>query len=303
VLRTWFKFGMVTSHAYVWRQSIRRQEGPGTREIFERVSKLASEGKTFAVATIINHTGSVPRRVAKMIIQPDGSTMGTIGGGCVETEVVAQALKLLKGGEKGVHVNSYNLIEEELDGVGMNCGGKIDVAVEIIEPTPKLVIIGSGHLAQALSRIGRMLDFDVAVLDPMAKKESFPEAAQVVADFVDKGLSKIRVDQSTYIVILTRHKDDVPALKGSLKTNAAYIGMIASRRRAALVFNQLLKKGVPEKQLERVCSPVGLDIGADTPEEIAISILAEIIKIRRLGREHEASSKRLRFSEIKTVGK
>jgi len=274
-----------------------------TREVFETIGKLASEGKTFAVATIINHTGSVPRRVAKMIIQPDGTTVGTIGGGCVETEVVAQALKLLREGEKGVHVNSYNLIEEEFDGVGMNCGGKIDVAVEIIEPTPKLVIIGSGHLAQALSRIGRMLDFDIAVLDPMAKKESFPEAAQVVADFVDKGLSKIRVDESTRIVILTRHKDDVPALKGSLKTNAGYIGMIASRRRAALVFNQLLKKGVPEKQLERVYSPVGLDIGADTPEEIAISILGEIIKIRRLGREHEASSKRLRFSEIKTVGK
>jgi len=274
-----------------------------TREVLETIGKLASEGKTFAVATIINHTGSVPRRVAKMIIQPDGTTVGTIGGGCVETEVVAQALKLLREGEKGVHVNSYNLIEEEFDGVGMNCGGKIDVAVEIIEPTPKLVIIGSGHLAQALSRIGRMLDFDIAVLDPMAKKESFPEAAQVVADFVDKGLSKIRVDESTRIVILTRHKDDVPALKGSLKTNAGYLGMIASRRRAALVFNQLLKKGVPEKQLERVYSPVGLDIGADTPEEIAISILGEIIKIRRLGREHEASSKRLRFSEIKTAGK
>ena len=274
-----------------------------TREVLETIGKLASEGKTFAVATIINHTGSVPRRVAKMIIQPDGTTVGTIGGGCVETEVVAQALKLLREGEKGVHVNSYNLIEEEFDGVGMNCGGKIDVAVEIIEPTPKLVIIGSGHLAQALSRIGGMLDFDIAVLDPMAKKESFPEAAQVVADFVDKGLSKIRVDESTRIVILTRHKDDVPALKGSLKTNAGYIGMIASRRRAALVFNQLLKKGVPEKQLERVYSPVGLDIGADTPEEIAISILGEIIKIRRLGREHEASSKRVRFSEIKTAGK
>jgi xanthine dehydrogenase accessory factor len=137
----------------------------------------------------------------------------------------------------------------------------------------------------------------------MVKKESFPEATQVVAEFVDKGLPKIHVDKSTYIVILTRHKDDVPALRSSLKTGAAYIGMIASRRRAALVFNQVLKKGVTEKDLERVYSPVGLGIGADTPEEIAVSILGEIIKIRRLGREHEASSKRLRFSEIKTVGK
>jgi xanthine dehydrogenase accessory factor len=273
------------------------------REVLQAISRLANEGKTFAVATIIGHTGSVPRRVAKMIIQPDGTTIGTIGGGCVETEVAAQALKLLKEGEAGVHVNSYNLIEEESEGVGMDCGGKMDVAIEVIEPSSKLVIIGSGHLTMALSRMAKMLGFEIAVLDPMAKKEGFPEATQVVAEFVDKGLPKIHVDQSTYIVILTRHKDDVPALKASLKTNAAYIGMIASRRRAALVFKQVIKKGVPEKQFERVYSPVGLDIGADTPEEIAISILSEIIRIKRLGREHETSSKRLRFPPIKTATK
>jgi xanthine dehydrogenase accessory factor len=265
------------------------------REILETISRLANEGKTFAIATIINHTGSVPRHVAKMIIQPDGTTFGTIGGGCVETEVAAQALRFLKEGEKGVHVNSYRLIEEEYDGVGMNCGGKIDVAIELIEPTSKLVIIGSGHLTQALTHMAKMLDFEIAIVDPMAKKESFPEAAQVVAEFVDKGLSKIHVDKSTFIVILTRHKDDVPALKASLKTNAAYVGMIASRRRAALVFKQVLKKGVPKKDLARVYSPVGLEIGADTPEEIAISILSEIIKIKRLGQENGASSKHLRI--------
>lgn len=263
------------------------------RELFETIGKLTGEGKTFAVATITGHTGSVPRRVAKMIIQPDGTAVGTIGGGCVETEVVAQALKLLKEGAKGVHVNSYDLIEEELGGVGMKCGGKVDVAIEIIEPTPKLLIIGSGHLAQALSRIGKMLDFDIVVIDPTAKRDSFPEAMQVLADFVETGLSKVKVDPSTCIVILTRHKDDVPALKGSLKTDAAYIGMVASRRRVALVFSQLLKEGFTEEQLGRVYSPVGLDIGAETPEEIAVSILAEIIKIRRLGREHEALSKKI----------
>ena len=271
------------------------------RDVLERINKLASEGKTFAVATIVSHTGSVPRRVAKMIIESDGTTFGTIGGGCVENEVAAQALKLLKDGEKGVHVNSYNLIEEEFDGVGMSCGGKIDVAIEIMEPTVKVVIVGSGHLAQALSRMARMLDFEVAVVDPMAKKESFPEAAQVVGEFVEKGLAKISIDQSTYVVILTRHKDDIPALKSSLKTNAGYIGMIASRRRAALVFDQLLKEGFSKEQVGRVYSPVGLDIGAETPEEIAVSILGEMIKLRRLGREHEAGSKKLEFPAAKPV--
>lgn len=238
-----------------------------------------------------------------MIIEPDGTTFGTIGGGCAETEVVTHALKLLKEGAKGVHVNSYDLVEEEFGGVGMNCGGKIDVAIEIMEPTPRLLIIGSGHLAQALSRIGKMLEFDIVVLDPMAKKESFPEAMQVVPDFVETGFPKVSVDQSTYIVILTRHKDDVPALKCSLKTNAAYIGMIASRRRVALVFSQLLKEGFTEEQLRRVYSPVGLDIGAETPEEIAVSILAEIVKIRRLGKEHEAASKKIPFQTIEALRK
>jgi xanthine dehydrogenase accessory factor len=294
---------LVTSDRQPRRGLIQRLEGLETREIFEAINKLVKEGEPFAVATIISHTGSVPRRVAKMVIESSGATVGTIGGGCVETEVAAEAVKLLREGEKGVHVKSYDLIEEEFGGVGMNCGGKIDVAIEIIEPTPKLLIIGSGHLAQALSRMGKMLGFDIAVLDPMAKKESFPEATQIVADFVEKGFSKISVDESTYIVILTRHKDDVPALKGSLKTDAAYIGMIASRRRVALVFNHMLKEGFTEQQLERVYSPVGLDIGAETPEEITISILAEIIKIRQLGREHEASSKKLRFPAIRPVGK
>lgn len=251
------------------------------------------EGKTFAVATIVSHTGSVPRHVAKMIIQPDGTTIGTIGGGCAETEVVGHALKLLKEGEKGVHVNSYDLIEEEFGCVGMNCGGKINVAIEIIEPTPRLLIIGSGHLGQALSRMARMLEFDITVIDPMAKKEDFPDATHVLSDFVETAFPKVSVDQSTYVVILTRHKDDIPALKCSLNTNAGYIGMVASRRRVALVFDQLAKEGFTQEQLKRVYSPVGLNIGAETSEEISISILGEIVKIRRLGKRQEAASKRI----------
>ncbi len=273
------------------------------REIFETISKLTREGKTFAVATITGHTGAVPRRVAKMVINADGTTIGTIGGGCVETEVVGEARKLLREGVKGVHVKNYDLIEEEFGGVGMNCGGKVEVAIEIIEPTPKLVIIGSGHLAQALSRMGKMLEFDIIVLDPMAKKESFPEAMQVIPEFVEKGFPKVDIDQSTYIVILTRHKDDIPALQVSLKTKPAYVGMIASRRRVALVFKQLLKEGLTEEELARVYSPVGLDIGAETPEEIAVSILAEIIRIRRLGKEQEPASKKIGLQTIKALDK
>ncbi len=272
-----------------------------TRGIFDAISRLTKEGKTFAVATITGHTGSVPRRVAKMVIQPNGSTVGTIGGGCVETEVVGSAIKLLKEGAKGVRVDSYDLIEEDFGGVGMNCGGKVEVAIEIIEPTPKLLIIGSGHMAQAVSRIGKMLEFDIIILDPMAKKQDFPDAEQVITDFVEAGFPKISIDGSTYVVILTQHKDDVPALTASLKTSAGYIGMIASRRRVALVFSQMLKQGFTEEQLSRVYSPVGLDIGAETPEEIAVSIMAEVVKIKRLGKEHGAISKKIGLSTIKAL--
>lgn len=294
---------MATSLLQFHSQITLAEEAAATREIFETISKLTREGKIFVVATITSHTGSVPRRVAKMIIEPDGATTGTIGGGCVETEVVARARRLLDEGAKGVHVDSYDLIEEEFGGVGMNCGGKVEVAIEIIEPTPKLLIVGSGHLAQALTRMGRMLEFDIIILDPMAKKESFPEALEVVSDFVDTGFPKISIDQSTYVVILTRHKDDVPALKNALKSNATYVGMIASRRRVALVFSQLLKEGFSEEQLASVHSPVGLDIGAETPEEIAVSILAEIIKIRRLGKEQGTPSKKISIQTTKTLDK
>ena len=236
-----------------------------------------------------------------MIIQSNGSTVGTIGGGCVETEVVGYALKLLKEGEKGVHARSYNLVEEDFGGVGMNCGGKVEVAIEIIEPTPRLLVIGSGHMAQSVSKIARMLEFDTTILDPMAKKEDFPDALDVIPDLVEVGFSKVNVDGSTYIVILTRHKDDMPALTASLKTDAAYIGMMSSRRRVALVFDQMLKQGFTEEQLSQVHSPIGLDIGAETPEELAVSIMAEIVKIKRMGKEHGAVSKKVGLSTIKAL--
>jgi xanthine dehydrogenase accessory factor len=251
--------------------------------IYEKMTELIREQETFAVATIVNYRGSVPRQIAKMIITKDQKTYGTIGGGCVEGQVVEEGILMLKQGVKGVTVKSYDLVEEEFGGVGMNCGGKIDVSIEIVEPNPRLIIIGSGHLSSAIANLSQLLGFEIIVIDPLATKDRFPESALVVPDFPETNLPNMQISSNTYIVIVTRHKDDLPALRTALKTKAEYIGLIGSRRRVLQAFRILLHEGFTQQQLNRVNAPVGLNIGAETPEEIAVSIMAEIIQRRRLG--------------------
>jgi len=269
--------------------------------IYRKVNELLERQETFALATIVDYKGSVPRRLAKMIITKDFKTYGTIGGGCVEGQVAEQAALMLREGAKGVVIKSYDLVEEEFGGVGMSCGGKIDVAIEIVEPDPELIIAGSGHLSTALSKLATRLGFDIIVIDPLAKKENFPEARLVVSDFVENNLSTIPVSSNSYIVIVTRHKDDLPALRAALKTKAGYIGLIGSKRRVLQAFRILLKEGFTEEQLEKVNAPIGLDIGAETPDEIAVSIMAEIVQRRRLGADKPAEPMKVRFASSKTI--
>jgi xanthine dehydrogenase accessory factor len=193
------------------------------------------------------------------------------------------------------------LVEEEFGGVGMNCGGKIDVAIEIVEPEPRLIIAGSGHISTAIARLAHMLGFEIIVIDPLAKKEKFPEAGAVISDFVETNLPNIQVSSKTYIVIVTRHKDDLPTLRAALKTGAGYIGLIGSKRRVLQSFRTLLREGFTEEQLERVNAPIGLDIGAETPDEIALSIMAEITQHRRLGLTKAAEPKKVGLASIQTI--
>ncbi len=269
--------------------------------MYQKVNELLQRQETFALATIVDYKGSVPRRLAKMIITKDLKTYGTIGGGCVEGQVAEEAAIMLKDGAKGVTVKSYDLVEEEFGGVGMNCGGKIDVSIEILEPDPRLIIAGSGHLSSAMAKLGQMLGFEIIVIDPLAKKERFPEARLVISDFVETNLSNIETSSNTYIVIVTRHKDDLPALRAALTTKAGYIGLIGSKRRVLQAIRILLKEGVTHEQLERVNAPIGLDIGAETPEEIAVSIVAEIIQRRRLGASRSAEPMKVKFASIDAV--
>jgi xanthine dehydrogenase accessory factor len=271
------------------------------RNIYSKVNELLEKQEAFALATIIDNKGSVPRHLAKMIITRDLKTFGTIGGGCVEGQVAEEAALMLRNGTKGVVVKTYDLVEEEFGGVGMNCGGKIDVSIEVVEPEPRLVIIGSGHLSSSIAKLGQMLEFEIYVIDPLAKKESFPEGCHIIADFAENNLNRVPLSQSSCIVIVTRHKDDLPSLRAALKTKVGYIGLIGSRRRVAQAFKVLLDEGVSETQLEKVNAPIGLDIGAETPNEIAVSIVAEITQHRRKGLGKAAEPMRIKFASIRSI--
>ncbi len=271
------------------------------RGMYNKINELVEKEEIFALATIVNHKGSVPRRLAKMLIRQDGTTYGTIGGGCVEGEVAERALQMMKQGFRGAKVETFDLVEEEYGGVGMNCGGQIDVSIETIEPDPRLIIIGSGHMSAAIANLGRSLGFEVIVIDPLAKREKFPGAHLVIPDFPESGLSKVKVGKYTYIIIVTRHKDDLPALRASLRTDAAYIGLIGSKRRVAQVFQLLVKEGFAQDQLARVYGPIGLDIGAETPDEIAVSIMAEIVQVRRLGISKPAEPMKIKSATLKAI--
>jgi len=265
------------------------------------MTELLQKQEPFVVATIVSYKGSVPRQVAKMIITKDQKTYGTIGGGCVEGQVAEEASLMLNNGEKGVLVKSYDLVEEEFGGVGMNCGGKIDVSIEIVEPNPTLIIAGSGHVSSSLAKLAQMLGFEIVVVDPLAKKERFPEATQVLSDFLENNLPNLNVSSETYIVIVTRHKDDLPALRAALRTKAGYIGLIGSKRRVLQAFRLLLKEGFTQQQLDRVNAPIGLDIGAETPEEIVVSIMAEVVQRRRLGASRPAEPMKVNASALETI--
>jgi len=251
-------------------------------DIYEKITELLHNNETFAVLTIIGAEGSTPRGVGtKMIVMSDQTTYGTIGGGCVESAAITAALEALKEG--GPRLVDYALEEEEKGGVGMRCGGKVQLSIEILQPKPTLLVIGSGYIASALVTLGKLIDFNVTVLDPFAKKNDFLEADLVIAETVDKGVAGMKITPQTYIVIVTRHQYDEPALREVINSEATYIGMVGSKNRVEMAFNTLKKEGILGDSLSRVYAPIGLDIGAETPAEIATSIIAEIIKHRRGG--------------------
>src|SRR5579862_4415137 len=253
-------------------------------DIYEQIVELRKQGRRGAVATIVNVRGSIPSfQTAKMLVRDDGSILGTIGGGCVEADVW-QAAREVMASEKP-RTLTFDLNQDPKFDTGLVCGGTLEIFIEPVMPTPLLYIFGAGHVGNELSKAATRAGFDVIVTDDRdvyANKERFPEASEIIAEDYDKALVRLTPNEASYIVIVTRgHHDDMRVLRWAVQTNAKYIGMVGSKRKAITVFRELVKEGLKPELFERVHSPVGLDIGAITPEEIAISITAELIALRR----------------------
>ena len=253
-------------------------------DIYEEIVRLRRAGRRGAVATIVNVRGSIPSfKTAKMLVRDDGSIVGTIGGGCVEGEVWQAAREVMES-EKPRTV-TFDLNQDPKYDTGLVCGGTLEIFIEPVLPPAELYIFGAGHVAESLYKIARIAGFDITVIDDResyANRERFPEAQEVIAEDFDKATARLQISESSYIVIVTRgHRDDMRVLRWAVQTPARYVGMIGSKRKTIAIFKELQKEGLASELFDRVHAPVGLDIGAITPEEIAISITAELIANRR----------------------
>lgn len=252
-------------------------------DIYQQIIELGSKGEDAALVTIVSVVGSTPREEGtKMLVKSDGSTVGTIGGGNLEDVATKEALKVIRSGKPKRLDYSLQAGKE----TEMICGGEVELFIEPILSNPTIYIFGGGHIGLALAKIGMLTGFKVVVIDDrpeFANPERFPEAEETIVDDFGKVFSKLKIDRSSYITITTHnHKGDEAALEGALGTKARYIGMIGSKNKIEVVYSRLREKGFSQEQLDRVHSPIGLRIFAQTPEEIAVSILAEIIAVRRM---------------------
>lgn len=250
--------------------------------IYRAVTELEENNDAGALCTVIRTQGSTPRHASsKMLVYPDGRFAGTVGGGELESRVIAEALAAIQDGKP--RLLEYRMNDPKRGDPGV-CGGQVEVFVEPILPKPTLVVIGSGHVGKAVAHLAKWLGFWVAVNDDrpeFCNSEAVP-AADLFFPVPMKELPEhLAITPWTYLVLTTRGVNvDISGLPALLNTQAAYIGLIGSRRRWATTRKALLEAGIPEEKLDRVRSPIGLELNAETPEEIAVSIMAEILMLR-----------------------
>jgi len=255
------------------------------RSLFEELAEIERTGKAAALATVVRARGSSPRHAAsKMLVHADGRTLGSVGGGELEERVRQAALQSLGDGKPQL---LHYTFQDPAQGDPGVCGGEVDVFVEPVGRQPTIVVVGGGHVGQAVLHLARWLGFRTVVCDDRAEfasAESAPEADQAIACSMSELASRLNITPDTYLVLTTRGVPlDVEALPGLLASPAAYIGVIGSRKRWETTAAELRGKGITLALLERVVSPMGLELNAETPEEIAMSILAQIIQQRRGG--------------------
>ena len=264
-------------------------------DLFEEIVKMRRAGQRGALATIVHTNGSIPSyESSRMLVRDDGSIAGTIGGGCVEAEVWAAAKDVMH--KEAPRKMVFNLNNEATYDNGLICGGTLEVFVEPILPQPILYLFGGGHVSMAVAKAASSAGFGVAVIDDretFANAERFPMAQEIYPTYED-AFEKIRPNTASYLIIVTRgHKEDMRVLGWAVRTPARYVGMIGSKRKVLSVYKALENDGYRPEEFQRVYAPMGLEIGALAPEEIAISIVAELIAVRR--NAESAAHKKLNY--------
>lgn len=262
-------------------------------DIYEEIVALRRSGRRAVLVTIINGKGSVPSAASsKLLVREDGSTLGSIGGGFVEAEACRLAPEILKS-ERPQKI-AFDLNQHPAADQGMVCGGSMELYLEPIVPPPTLLLFGAGQTPMAVCQVAALSGFNVTVIDDHPEQlnaERFPCATRIVAASAEM-LPRLAIDPNSYIVIMTRaHSEDMEILRWAVKTDARYIGMIGSQRKVISIFRHLEREGVPANLLEPVHAPIGFDIGAMTPEEIAVSVGAELIAVRR---RHQGEAQHLK---------
>jgi len=251
--------------------------------IYNEIQAALRNGERVAVATVVKTMGAAPCGVgSKMLIHADGTTSGSFAGPHTDGKVVQEALQAIR--EARPYASHIHLDADQGEAVG-SCGATLEVFFEVLRPDARLIIAGAGYVAQALAHLANRLDFRIVVVDDrrdLADPLSFDDKVQLTFGDIPQTIHKLEPDESSWIVIVTRgHHLDKDALRAALETNAAYIGMIGSPSKVKHIFKDLLKEGVPHERLAQVHAPIGLDLGAETPDEIALSIAAEMLMLRK----------------------
>jgi xanthine dehydrogenase accessory factor len=261
-------------------------------EVLPAAAAALQRGEPAALVTIVRSNGSTPQRAgAKMLVFADGRIVGTIGGGCYENDAIGRARQAIATGTPAFV--KFDLNDDFVQESGLICGGQMEVYIDPIAPAPALYIVGAGHVGWHLARMAADAGFRIHVIDDrekFANAERFPAAETIEVDDIGAWLHRAELPPSAYAVVVTRgHTHDFEALRALAARDLRYVGLIGSRAKVARIFEALEAEGMPVECLGRVHAPIGLDIGAITPAEIAVSILAELIAIRH-GKDPSALS-------------
>jgi xanthine dehydrogenase accessory factor len=253
------------------------------RRILTDLAEATEARRPVALVTVVATRRSAPRRAGtKMLVHADGRRIGTVGGGAMEARVVAEAARALRDGR--TRFLEYDLVDADRGDPGV-CGGEISIYVEPYMPAPTVLVVGCGHVGAAVIDLAHWLGYRTVATDDrveLVTEEALPNADVLLPGSIGDVLDTFEITTDTSIVVVTRSADvDVRVIPRLLETPAAYIGVMGSRRRWQITRDQLLSSGVDETRLEQIHNPVGIDLGAETLEEIAVSILAEVIASNR----------------------